>query len=346
MTLRYAPFRASDRIVKAAQSAPWMNWGENNGGVSILQGALIDLGYGMPISTRKKGEPDGIYGDETYGVVLRFQGDQKLHGKDGLAGRETIGRLDHLLFAKAKPVVPLPPMPVPPLAPPADNHYTIGTADPTVHHDPGAGPWNSKPSEYTYIALKSAIISTLPPASNIALLATGPNACRHMWHYLLNSGNRYTIDLEDMITSGPVATARFRDEISQAQAFVEKLPVGVHRITSKSAESAYNRKEHSRDWYFAIGGYSTWGKGTATVRSGASGLEYELRFEYKFEDKYNWDGGKSVTLGGITITDHFMGEFHRQGLAKEFICVGSIPRTFRWQAGGAIPEQQYARGGR
>lgn len=344
MALKYAPFVASDRIVKAARSAPWMKMGEINTGVAILQGVLIDLGYKMPISTRKKGVPDGIYGKETHKAVLQFQTDQMLMGKDGLAGRETFAKLDRILVKKAKPIVPPPP--APPFTPPTDNHYTIGTGNPPVRHDPGAGAWNSKPTEFTYIALKSAVFASLPPQSSTALLATGPNACRHMRHYLENTGTTLTINLEGMITSGPVAQARFRDEVSQAQTFVEKLPAGIHNITSKGAQAAYNRKEHSRDWYFAIGGYSTWGRGAATVRSGASGMEYELLFEYRFEDKYNWDGGKAVTLGGITITDHFMGEFHRQGLAKEYICIGMLSRTFRWKAGETIPQQQYAGGGR
>lgn len=344
MALRYPPFRASDRIAKAARSAPWMKWGERNTGVAILQGALLDLGYRMPVSTKKKGVPDGIYGNETYGTVLQFQTDQKLRGMDGTAGRETFTRLDQILSKKSKPLVPSPPPK--PIRPPADNHYTLGTRNPSLRHDPGAGPWNSKPTELSYVALKAGIVATLPPTSLVALLATGPNACKHMRHYFGSSGRTLTIDLEDMITSGPIAKARFRDEIAQAQAFVEKLPAGSHNITSKGPESAYNRKEHSRDWYYAIGGYSTWGKGVATVRSGASGMEYQLQFEYRFEDKYNWDGGKSVTLGGITITDAFMAEFHRQGLAKEYICIGSLSRTLHWRAGEAIPEGQYEGGGR
>ncbi len=186
MALKYAPFLASDRIVRAAQSAPWMKLGETNIGVKILQGALIDLGYKMPISTKKKGEPDGIYGRETHGVVLQFQTAQKLRGRDGLAGRETFARLDPILFERATPIVPLPPTPL--FTPPADNHYKIGTGNPSVRHDRGAGAWNSRPSEYTYIALKGTIISSLPPLSNTARLATGPNACRHMSHYLRNSG--------------------------------------------------------------------------------------------------------------------------------------------------------------
>jgi hypothetical protein len=40
-----------------------------------------------------------------------------------------------------------------------------------------------------------------------------------------------------------------------------------------------------------------------------------------------------VTLFGVKITDHFMGEFHRQGLAREFDCIGSLRRRFAWKQG-------------
>jgi hypothetical protein len=53
-----------------------------------------------------------------------------------------------------------------------------------------------------------------------------------------------------------------------------------------------------------------------------------------------------VTIGPVTITDKFMGEFHRQGLAQEFNMVGAVGRKFRWRMGEAIPEEQYSPGGR
>src|SRR6478735_6818996 len=56
--------------------------------------------------------------------------------------------------------------------------------------------------------------------------------------------------------------------------------------------------------------------------------------------EYNWDVGKSVTIAGIRITDEFMGEFHRQGLAREFDCRGSFQRHLTWPKGAAIPKPQ------
>ncbi len=80
-----------------------------------------------------------------------------------------------------------------------------------------------------------------------------------------------------------------------------------------------------------MGGYSPWGKGLATItKDGNSQRVYELDFEYKFFDRYNWDGGKSVTIFGQTITDAFMGRFHREGLAQEFNMYGSTERKVKW----------------
>ncbi len=38
----------------------------------------------------------------------------------------------------------------------------------------------------------------------------------------------------------------------------------------------------------------------------------------------SWDNGTKVNIGGIEITDEFMGKFHRQGLAKEYNEIGII----------------------
>ncbi len=343
MSLKHPPFVASERIRKAAANSPPMSYGEQGYPVAILQGALIDLGYKLPISTQKTGNPDGRYGKETKAVVTQFQVDKKLPGKDGVAGRDTIARLDALLMAKKGAPKSTPKPPVPP--PPSNRHYMIGTRDPAIKPDVGAGAFNSVSTEVSMTVLKQTILEILPPRGFSASTFIGLDAAAHMKHYLDASGMTYTINLESMVDSGPTARGRFRNEVRQAQKFVETLNIGTHSITSKSAESAYNYKNESKNWFFAVGGYSTWGKGSATVQVSGSVREYELQFEYKFFDRYNWDTGKSVTIAGITITDKFMGDFHRQGLAREFNMIGSIKRTFRWQHGKTIPEEQYRRSG-
>jgi hypothetical protein len=160
-----------------------------------------------------------------------------------------------------------------------------------------------------------------------------------MEHYLNNTGKDYTIDLEDMIASVPTAKRAMIAEFRQAQNFIAGLPNGTHYFTSRAGESAYNYKGESADWFFAIGGYTYWGKGVAKISAGTTGRRFEVDFEYHVYDRYNWDGGKKVTIGGIDVTDEFMGEFHRQGLAKEFDCHGKIARRFTWE-GAATPGEQ------
>ena len=301
--------------------------------MAILQGALIDLGHRLTISVAKYGVPDGIFGRETHAAVLAFQKRKGLGLRsDGVVGQHTVLALDALMVAKA------PTVPTPPALPsaPSNDHYRIGTDDPPLRSDPGAGTWNSTPATLSHAALKAAIVEILPHA----YVVIGDDATKHMAHYLRNSGSAFKIDLEDMIRDVPSARERFEAEVAQARTFVESLGPGGHSITSQKVEGGYNTKDESVNWFFAIGGYSSWGKGTATVKDGPAGREHELEFEYRFYDRYNWDRGKSVTIFGITVSDEFMGEFHRQGLAREFDCLGSVRRRFTWRKGESIPKGQ------
>ncbi|QNQ11549.1 hypothetical protein [Sphingomonas alpina] len=165
----------------------------------------------------------------------------------------------------------------------------------------------------------------------------GVNATRHLRHYLNNSGQTYTIDLEDMIRCVPSAKRAMVAEFRQAQRFLQGMPVGRHLFTSSNTESSYNEESENPEWYFAIGGYSYWGKGEATITPSQNGRRYEVDFTYCFRDRYNWDGGKAVVIGGVLVTDKFMGEFHRQGLAREFDCVGSVRRAITWDGDATFP---------
>lgn len=335
MSLTYPPFASSARLALAARNQPPLSPGERGPAVRLLQGGLLARGVALPVSTRN-GVPDGAYGPETKEGVRKFQAANNIAPADGIAGERTIGRLDQLL---AQSTGPVPPTPLGPPPSPVDRNYEIGTRDPPTGHDPGAGVWNSKPTELSYVALKASIIDVLPHAA----LVIGIDAARNMAHYLLdNDGTDLTINLEAMVRDVPSARARFEREVAQLQAFVETLPPGSRNsITSKACEVGYNRQGENRNWFFAIGGYSSWGKGIATVTTDADKTPlYDVDFEYKFYDRYNWDAGKSVTFAGITVTDKFMGEFHRQGLAREYDCFGAFKRHFTWRRGQAIPPGQ------
>lgn len=207
--------------------------------------------------------------------------------------------------------------------------YKIGTSDPIIGHDPGAGMWNSKSKTMKMRVLKTKIIEHLP----FAYAVIGDVAVKHMYHYFDNSGIKYAIDLQDMIEDVPDAKDRYEREVAKAKQFVQTLPVGTNNITTDTAVEDYNRKVQNWNWFYAVGGYSAWIKGVAKVEQDKSGKrKYRLDYEYKVADRYNWDMGKQVEIFGVTITDKFIGEFHRQGLAKEFNMVGSIKAAIEWDS--------------
>jgi hypothetical protein len=321
-------------MVAAHRNAPPLRWGAKGAAVRLLQGGLTQLGYPLPHSTLAKGATDGIFGNETATAVKRFQERNKNYLEvDGVAGKSTIGLMDAMLVASSK-TLPAPPATKPRI--PADPEYEIGTADPAYVADSGAGAWKSAPTQATYAALAAAVVATLPVAYGVI----GDDAAKHMLHYFLSQGSAYRIDLEGMLRDVRGARELYEREVAQAQKFVEQLPLGQHDITSRHTQEGYNYEEESRNWYYAIGGYHAWGRGVAVVTEIGGERHCQLDFEYKFRDRYYWDNGKSITFHDITVTDKFMGEFHRQGLAREFDCVGSFRREFTWKAGSAIPAGQ------
>src|SRR5690349_6061103 len=129
----------------------------------------------------------------------------------------------------------------------------------------------------------------------------------------------------------------------QAQAFVESLPAGRCHITSRKTQGGKNLPQENRNWYLAIGEYVFWGSGDVEVGDANGRRTYVMDFVYHFHDRYNWDGGKAVHLFGLTVTDQFMGEFHRQGLGREFSCWGNITRRFQWSQGESITDLSSSR---
>jgi hypothetical protein len=84
-----------------------MNWGEVGPAVRLVQQALLDLGFSMPVSIRRFGSPDGIFGDETKVKVTAFQGRNGLV-PDGVVGQGTLAKLDQLLPGAGAALPPIP----------------------------------------------------------------------------------------------------------------------------------------------------------------------------------------------------------------------------------------------
>lgn len=100
MALSSGRFRDNAELQAAARNAPALAFGAEGEHVLILQRALGDLGFAMPISAPQNTRPDGIYGQETAATVRKFQQREGL-GVDGVAGKQTLTRLDEIYIALA-----------------------------------------------------------------------------------------------------------------------------------------------------------------------------------------------------------------------------------------------------
>jgi peptidoglycan hydrolase-like protein with peptidoglycan-binding domain len=94
MALTNPRFSTNHELVAAANSAPSLRKGAKGEAVAILQQALLDLGFAMPLSTSGgRVLPDGAFGTETEGVAKLFQRRNGLLA-DGIVGRETLKQLE------------------------------------------------------------------------------------------------------------------------------------------------------------------------------------------------------------------------------------------------------------
>lgn len=91
---------------KAATGCGVLKRGKRGVAIKILQHALIELGYFMPVSTAETGMPDGIFGSETDGRVRDFQRNEMPHTyPDGMVGPLTLAALEKKL--QNRPPTPL-----------------------------------------------------------------------------------------------------------------------------------------------------------------------------------------------------------------------------------------------
>jgi hypothetical protein len=110
------------------------------------------------------------------------------------------------------------------------------------------------------------------------------------------------------------------------------------QLTGDRKSDVYCSQSQSRDWFFAIGGFTYWYTAEVQVLPSEAGPpQITMIFTLHIFDRYNWDQGKAVTIAGITVKDEQLGRLHRVGLAQEYDVNGTAtPTTQIWSyAGGS-----------
>lgn len=107
MALSSSPLAGSTRLEQAAVGGPSVKKGpphDDPDAVGRIQRALVKLGASMPKSfpAGPTGEPDGIFGAETFNAVYTFQKREfpSQYGQwDGRVGKNTLAKMDERLSA-------------------------------------------------------------------------------------------------------------------------------------------------------------------------------------------------------------------------------------------------------
>ncbi|ADV68449.1 hypothetical protein Deima_2820 [Deinococcus maricopensis DSM 21211] len=161
-------------------------------------------------------------------------------------------------------------------------------------------------------------------AASVAAGMGMPNAARHMRHYLNNSGKPLEVDVSSMMKDCKVLRAavlekRDAEVLAVGPRIAFMKPGASISFTSAKFTDAYIGSGDSKDWFYAIGGYTYWLQGEVYQR-GKDILK--VKYRVHIHDVYNWDKGKAVTIFGKTITDESMGLMHKAGIAREYTVYG------------------------
>jgi peptidoglycan hydrolase-like protein with peptidoglycan-binding domain len=96
-------------LEKAFDNDPALRRGDTDKeAVRLVQEGLRDDGFAFTKSLNPDGTLNGIYGEETAANVKAFQTKHRLPLKEGVTGRQTLGKLDELALARTPPATPPP----------------------------------------------------------------------------------------------------------------------------------------------------------------------------------------------------------------------------------------------
>jgi Flp pilus assembly pilin Flp len=199
--------------------------------------------------------------------------------------------------------------------------------------DPGAGEHDSEGA-----SLKDYATEVAAEAGANALAGPWPDASRNLLHFLGNSGKPLEQDVNGMLDDIPEFAAQTgQDQADLGLTAIEEakrrgatgpitFPVNTpwqgYGYDPDTGATSYDNE----NWFYALGGWQYNLTGEVTVyppTTPGGAWRYEVATRVNIRDQYNWDGGKGVTIGPLSVSDEQLAELHRAGLAQEFVAVGA-----------------------
>ena len=184
----------------------------------------------------------------------------------------------------------------------------------------------------------SAALSSAKKIQTSGALIGYSNASAFIKHFLGNSGEDYTIDLDNFLSDSNALATR-NEELTKALRACEELAVEGEQINVYQKEELVHHNL-TGDWKFAVGSYFT----SIEIKNlSVNGSIYSATITYKVTDFYNWDynndtpvfsGLAAAIVGDVSPKD--LHELHRAGKAQEFLSYGEASYTVSWVKGSSV----------
>ncbi|MFF0744052.1 hypothetical protein ACFYVL_27015 [Streptomyces sp. NPDC004111] len=227
-----------------------------------------------------------------------------------------------------------------------DGLLAAGLLTPTVKQiaaDRGAGPYG----------IREPNAEDRRTRETMNLIAEGADwggmndASRNMAHYLGNSGTDMDLPVDKMMLDDAGFEKHVRNlhidknkDEWHAQALAEFRRNGgqpvAFPVETRNEDYSFN-KETQRNWFYAVGSTRSNVTGVVTVVPDENGRpRVGLDYQANAWDRYNWDEGKGVTIGPMSIPDGQMARLHNAGIAQEYNMAGSSS-VKHYDLGGEAP---------
>ncbi len=155
-------------------------------------------------------------------------------------------------------------------------------------------------------------------------------------HYLSNTGEQYTIDLNAFFKDSYALSTRNKD-INRALRAAEELAIENVKVSLNQSMEQVNHGL-TGDWKYSLGSYfSRINMSDLTVTEINGVKTYSATLKYTVTDFYNWDeadGNKVFDL----ISPWQLAQLHRAGQAREFLSVGEISYDITWTEGQTVDQ--------
>ncbi len=207
----------------------------------------------------------------------------------------------------------------------SDPEFIIGSASPRIRADSGSGQWGSEMPEKSSYLKKQGIVQSVIPYARLLY----PDAADHLQHFFDNTGTDYQVNLQRIVETTDAGRDLYLSQRNAAMDFATAHAVDGAPLSFVSQILEQRRFSNDENWMRASGTFSGWSNATITK----NGDQYSMDFDLHYFDPYNWNTGQSFPSFGVDVKDSSMALFHRQGLAKDYNLVGSLPLTITWQAG-------------